>query len=72
MLTTVIVTAGAPKTPPALKEQLADGGRLVIPVGGRKGQQLLIITRNGDQFTTEKSTACVFVKLVGEQGWPER
>jgi len=69
----IMVTAGAPEVPEALKRQLADGGWLVIPVGPATGQTLLTITRGGggDSFETRKGTACVFVKLRGEHGWPE-
>lgn len=66
----VIVTAGAPRVPEPLKLQLADGGRLVIPVGGGHGQDLFIVTREGEDFRTEKGTGCIFVKLIGEEGWP--
>jgi protein-L-isoaspartate(D-aspartate) O-methyltransferase len=68
----IMVTAGAPSVPDALRGQLADGGRLVIPVGGRREQDLLVVTRRGDSFETKKSIGCIFVKLVGEQGWAER
>jgi len=66
----IIVTAGAPSVPESLKGQLAEAGRLVIPVGGGHGQDLLIVTREGDEFRTEKGTGCIFVKLIGEEGWP--
>ena len=66
----VIVTAGAPRVPESLKLQLAEAGRLVIPVGGGHGQDLLIVTREGEEFRTEKGTGCIFVKLIGEEGWP--
>ncbi len=66
----IIVTAGAPHVPESLKGQLAEAGRLVIPVGGGHGQDLLIVTREGDEFRTEKGTGCIFVKLIGEEGWP--
>ncbi len=65
----IIVTAGAPVVPDNLKNQLADGGKLVIPVGNEGLQELLLISRLGDKFLQEKITACRFVKLIGEQGW---
>jgi protein-L-isoaspartate(D-aspartate) O-methyltransferase len=65
----VLVAAGAPEVPDPLKEQLADGGRLVIPVGGRGLQILKCITRRGDAFETSADTACRFVDLRGEHGW---
>lgn len=67
----IMVTAGAPEVPEALKEQLGEGGRLVIPVGPGSGQTLLTITRNGDAFRTKRGIPCIFVKLRGGQGWPE-
>ena len=65
----IIVTAGAPYVPQALKEQLAEGGRLVIPVGGQDLQLLEVVINEGGKFQTRQVTACRFVKLVGEQGW---
>jgi protein-L-isoaspartate(D-aspartate) O-methyltransferase len=67
----IIVTAGATDIPSVLKEQLADGGRLVIPVGSRYSQNLFRVTRRGDEFITEDFTACVFVPLIGKYGWKE-
>jgi len=65
----IIVTAGAPHVPENLKDQLGEGGRLVIPVGGRYLQSLLRITRKGDDFQQEDLLGCVFVPLIGEDGW---
>ncbi|MCS3920682.1 protein-L-isoaspartate(D-aspartate) O-methyltransferase [Candidatus Fervidibacter sacchari] len=65
----IIVTAAAPKLPQPLLEQLKDGGRLVIPVGSRKLQDLLRITRIGNEFKTENFGPCLFVPLIGEEGW---
>lgn len=65
----IIVTAAPPKVPKPLKEQLADGGRLVIPVGDRFVQRLIIIRREGKKFVTEEGCGCVFVPLVGKYGW---
>lgn len=65
----IIVTAGAPHVPESLKEQLSEGGRLVIPVGGQYLQSLLRITRKGDDFQQEDLLGCVFVPLIGEDGW---
>jgi protein-L-isoaspartate(D-aspartate) O-methyltransferase len=65
----ILVTAGAPEIPEALKAQLADGGRIVIPVGPRDSQVLLRITRRGEGFESESLLECRFVPLVGEEGW---
>lgn len=68
----IIVTAGAPEVPTAYKEQLSPkGGILVIPIGSRYSQVLYCITRNQDEYTTEESTCCVFVPLIGKWGWKE-
>lgn len=66
----IIVTAGAPEVPGILIDQLAPGGRLVIPVGNDSEQQLLRIVKN-DQGELESTTsvACRFVPLIGKQGW---
>ncbi|MEX0742142.1 MAG: protein-L-isoaspartate(D-aspartate) O-methyltransferase, partial [Phycisphaeraceae bacterium] len=66
----ILVTAGSPDVPQALLHQLADGGRMVIPVGDRKSQTLLAIDRNGEKISRRTATECRFVPLVGEQGWP--
>jgi len=65
----IIVTAGAPHVPGALKEQLAIGGMLVVPVGDANVQTLTIIEREKDGFHTTVGTGCRFVKLIGENGW---
>ena len=67
----IIVTAGSPEIPGVLQDQLADGGRLVIPVGSRFVQTLYTVTKHGDDFQRRESTSCVFVPLVGEFGWKE-
>ena len=61
----IIVAAAAPFIPAPLWSQLADGGRLVIPVGGPEGQRLVIVTRRGDTFIEEKTVTCRFVPLLG-------
>lgn len=66
----ILVTAGGPHVPPALMQQLADGGRLVIPVEcGTGGQRLVCVRRNGDDVEETELGAVRFVPLVGEQGW---
>ncbi|MBK5290571.1 MAG: protein-L-isoaspartate(D-aspartate) O-methyltransferase [Acidobacteriia bacterium] len=67
----ISVAAGAPAVPQALLDQLADGGRLVIPVGQRKDQHLLLIERQGGQYLTRTITGCRFVPLLGAHGWSE-
>jgi protein-L-isoaspartate(D-aspartate) O-methyltransferase len=60
----IIVTAAPPETPKALMAQLADGGRLIIPVGPRSHQELLAITRRDDQFDEELIDHVIFVPLL--------
>jgi len=67
----ILVTAGGPSIPPSLEEQLADGGRLVMPVGGRGGQDLVRVRRRGRELRRESLGGCVFVRLIGREGWPE-
>jgi protein-L-isoaspartate(D-aspartate) O-methyltransferase len=65
----IMVTAGAPAVPAALREQLADGARLVIPIGSAYLQHLTVVVRDGDTFRESVNEACAFVPLIGEQGW---
>lgn len=65
----ILVTAGAPVVPSALIEQLSEGGRLVIPVGGQEVQSLELIEKTKDGVNKQAVTACRFVKLIGECGW---
>ncbi len=67
----IIVTAGAPDVPKPLIEQLRDGGKLVIPVGNRFIQRLLIVEKQGDRLIKRWSIECVFVPLIGKYGWRE-
>lgn len=67
----IIVTAGAPKLPEMLLNQLCIGGRLVIPVGNQYSQELTKIRRDENGFHQENLGGCRFVKLVGENGWQE-
>jgi protein-L-isoaspartate(D-aspartate) O-methyltransferase len=67
----ILVTAGAPEVPEPLVDQLADGGRLVVPVGPRETQVLKIVERRGERtFARELKGAC-FVPLIGRHGWQE-
>jgi len=65
----IMVTAGAPSIPQPLLEQLADGGRLVIPVGPSGMQMLHVVRRKGSKYQTTDEGNCVFVPLVGKFGW---
>lgn len=66
----IIVTAGSPSVPPSLKKQLATGGRLVIPVGGKQTQILKIIRKTGeDDFDVQDIPEFAFVPLIGREGW---
>lgn len=65
----VMVTAAGPDVPIPLLEQLAEGGRLVMPVGSRGGQYLVLIKRKGDEFTRQNLSPVAFVPLIGEHGW---
>jgi protein-L-isoaspartate(D-aspartate) O-methyltransferase len=65
----IIVTAGSPQVPQALVEQLADGGRLVIPVGTASMQMLTLVEKRGSEVVTRELGNCVFVPLVGKYGW---
>ena len=49
---------------------MKDGGILVVPVGDRSQQELMIVRRTGEEFTTENAGSCVFVPLIGREGWP--
>lgn len=67
----MLVTAGAPHVPKALKQQLTDGGRIVIPIGDRTHQLLEVHEKRGDEWDVQQSVSCRFVPLVGEDGWAE-
>ena len=69
----IIVTAGGPRVPPALLEQLAVGGRLIMPVGtGHRFQHLVRVTRTAaDKYEHEDLEDVAFVPLIGKQGWQD-
>ncbi len=67
----IIVTAGSPGVPPPLVEQLAEGGKLVIPAGGGYSQRLLVLERRGEKIIQRDEGGCVFVPLIGEYGWKQ-
>ena len=65
----IAVAAAAPELPHTLYEQLAERGRLVVPVGGRHGQQLQVVVRSPEGPAVVRSVPCRFVPLVGEEGF---
>ena len=67
----ILVAAAAPHVPQSLLGQLAEGGRMAIPVGSVASQELLIITRHGDDYPQARSVPCRFVPLLGREGWTE-
>ena len=67
----IIVTAGAPKVPQVLLDQLAVDGRLVIPVGSRFEQDLMQVIKRKEGVVSANLGACRFVPLIGEGAWDE-
>ena len=67
----ILVTAGTPEVPTPLVDQLAEGGRLVVPVGPHGIQELLRLVREGKNVRQESHGGVVFVPLIGEHGWRE-
>jgi protein-L-isoaspartate(D-aspartate) O-methyltransferase len=67
----IMVTAGAPRVPEPLCEQLAEGGRMIIPIGDKFSQELIKIVRNKDQFRQQNLGGCRFVDLIGTHGWKD-
>jgi protein-L-isoaspartate(D-aspartate) O-methyltransferase len=67
----VLITAATPSIPPPLIDQLAEGGRLVAPVGSRDLQELIRLTRKEKDLLRESFGGVVFVPLLGEHGWEE-
>jgi protein-L-isoaspartate(D-aspartate) O-methyltransferase len=65
----IVVAAAAPSIPDALREQLADGRRMVIPIGSRREQNLIVVERHGAEWREWSDGPCVFVPLIGEAGW---
>jgi protein-L-isoaspartate(D-aspartate) O-methyltransferase len=65
----IMVTAGSPSVPQPLLEQLAESGRLIVPIGPSGIQMLNVIKRKGNEFQTSEVGTCVFVPLVGKFGW---
>lgn len=67
----ILVSAAAPAVPPPLQEQLAEGGRLVMPIGTRERQELVRVVKRQGRATQESLFACRFVPLTGRYGWPQ-
>src|SRR6267143_1679972 len=67
----ILVAAAAPAVPRPLLAQLADGGRMIVPVGDAEHQELQLIEKRGDAFSTKMLEGCRFVPLVGYHGWQE-
>ena len=65
----IIITAGGPEIPPPLVDQLADPGRLVIPVGGQEVQELQLLTKEEGKISIERLDKVRFVDLIGKYGW---
>ena len=68
----IMVTAGAPRIPEPLKEQLTEGGRMIVPVGNKFSQELIKVTRVKGIFREENLGGCRFVDLIGLHGWKEQ
>ncbi len=66
----IVVSAGAPHVPQALVEQLAEGGRLLIPLGDKEEQMLTLFSKKGGRLERRDITPVRFVPLIGAQGWP--
>ncbi len=67
----ILVAAAAPGVPESLKEQLAIGGRLVVPVGPPYSQMLKVVTRTSEGFRSRDVCPCIFVRLIGEEGYED-
>jgi len=67
----ILVAAGAPAVPAPLLAQLAEGGRLILPVGGAEHQELQLIERSGNEYRKLLMEPCRFVPLVGQHGWKD-
>jgi len=68
----IIVTAGSPEVPMPLVNQLAEGGRLVVPVGTKERQELILVTKKKDRIQQYNLGDCRFVDLIGQYGWNEK
>lgn len=66
----ILVSAAAPDIPDPLLDELADGGRMVLPVGSQQAQTLVAVEKHGAMIHRQDMTSCVFVPLLGAHGWP--
>ncbi|MDI6807604.1 MAG: protein-L-isoaspartate(D-aspartate) O-methyltransferase [Candidatus Eisenbacteria bacterium] len=67
----IMITAGSPKVPPALEQQLGEGGRMVIPIGSSNSQVLELVEKKGGMVFSKPICGCTFVPLIGEGAWKE-
>ena len=67
----IIVTAGAPRVPDPLLEQLAVGGKMIIPIGDKYSQELIKVTKKKKDYKKENLGGCRFVELIGLYGWKD-
>lgn len=68
----ILVSAGGPTIPQPLVDQLADGGRMLVPVGDKEEQKLVCVVKRGGQIETRDLGPVRFVPLLGMHGWDER
>ena len=68
----IIVTAAAPEIPRPLTDQLAEGGRLVAPIGGSWSQSLVRVRKQRGHLRRQELTSVAFVPLIGQHGWPDK
>lgn len=68
----IIITAAAPEIPRPLTDQLAEGGRLVAPIGGSWSQSLVRVRKQRGHLRRQELTSVAFVPLIGQHGWPEK
>jgi protein-L-isoaspartate(D-aspartate) O-methyltransferase len=65
----ILVTCAAPAVPQPLVDQMADGGRMIVPVGPRGYQDLVLVRKSGEQVSQDRLSPVAFVPLIGEHGW---
>ncbi|CAN5503309.1 protein-L-isoaspartate(D-aspartate) O-methyltransferase [soil metagenome] len=68
----ILVSAGGPTVPQALVDQLADGGRMLVPVGSKEEQTLTLVTKRGASIEQKEIAPVRFVPLFGTQGWEQQ